>query len=106
MRTACVYEYSSDIKVEVVCLYSVDVVFQETFDGNALISGMSFKRDSTVFISYNNHANPLACNDANGFRKLMDNYYWSQYVSNIPPGSLLLKVVEGEEEEKKERDST
>ena len=51
MRTACVYEYSPDIKVEVVCLYSVDVVFQETFDGNALISEMSFKRDSTVFIS-------------------------------------------------------
>ena len=78
MRTACVYEYSSDIKVEVVCLYSVDVVFQEKFDGNALISEMSLKRESTVFISYNNHANPLACNDAIGFRKLMGNYYWSQ----------------------------
>jgi len=73
MCTACVYEYSSDIKVEVVCLYSVDVVFL-TFDGNALISGMSFKKDSTVLLSYNNHANPLACNDAIGFRKLMDNY--------------------------------
>ena len=51
MHTACVYEYSPDIKVEVVCLYSVDVVFQETFDGNALISEMSFKRDSTVYPS-------------------------------------------------------
>ena len=47
------------------------------------------------------HANPLACNDAIGFRKLMGNYYRSQYISNIPPSSLLLKVVEGKDEEKK-----
>ena len=51
------------------------------------------------YVSYNNPADPLACNDAIGLRK------WAITTghSNIPPRSLLSTVVEGENEE--ERDS-
>ena len=42
--------YSIDIKVPVMCLYSVDVVLLD------------------VFVSYDNPADPLACNDDIGLK--------------------------------------